>query len=151
MKENYKAKYKLNERKKDSVIKLYIKPSDAYMKIINTLKRNKEISYKQHKKLRKFMEKLKDNSFQVFRNKYKNKALEDFVTNSNTLVFTDENNTNIIQKSDPIYLDPYDNNYFKSHFYAPSKKIFGFYIDTLYANVIVIWLMTIFVNNNFIF
>ena len=143
LKENYKAKYKLNERKKDSVIKLYIKPSDAYMKVINTLKRNKKISYKQHKKLRKFMEKLKDNSFQVFRNKYKNKALEDFVTNSNTLVFTDENNTNIIQKSDPIYLDPYDNNYFKSHFYAPSKKIFGFYIDTLYANIIVIWLMTI--------
>jgi hypothetical protein len=63
------------------------------------------------------------------------------VTNANTLNFTDENNSNVIQKTDPIYLDPYDYDYFKSHFYSPRKKIFGTYLDTFVANVIVIWLM----------
>jgi len=48
-----------------------------------------------------------------------------------------------IQKSDPIYLDPYDKGFFGAHFYAPQKKIFGTYIDTFWANVMVIWLMVI--------
>ena len=89
------------------------------------------------------MGRIKDESFNQFKQKFKNKALEDFVTNSNTMNFTDEDEFNVIQKKDPIYLDPYDFDYFKAHFYSPKKKIFGIYIDTFYANLIVIWLMTI--------
>ena len=93
--------------------------------------------------MKKLMGRIKDESFNQFKQKFKNKALEDFVTNSNTMTFTDENEFSVIQKKDPIYLDPYDFDYFKAHFYAPKKKIFGVYIDTFYANLIVIWLMTI--------
>ena len=89
------------------------------------------------------MKNLKKVSFKQFKYKYKNKALEDVVTNANSLDHTDENNNYIIQKSYPIYLDPYDNDYLKAHFYAPKKKIFGTYFDTFTANVSVIWIMTI--------
>ena len=113
------------------------------MAIIDAKKEEGTLSAKNHKKARKFMSKILDISFQNFRGKYKNKALEDFVTNANSLQFTDENYDYIIQKKDPIYLLPYDNDGFKSHFYAPQKKIFGTYIDTFWANMIVIWFMTL--------
>ncbi len=144
VKERYKIIYKNNEFKKDSLQQKHIKPNSKFIAIIDAKKDAKEITQKEHRKLKKIASKIKNENFKKFRNKYKNKALEDFVTNSNTLIFTDEDNSNIIQKSDPIYLDPYDFDYFKSHFYAPRKKIFGFYMDTFVANLIVIWLMTIF-------
>ena len=69
--------------------------------------------------------------------------MEDFVTNTNSFEVTDEDNNYVIQKSYPIYLDPYDNDYLKAHFYAPKKRLFGVYFDTFTANVAVIWSMTI--------
>jgi hypothetical protein len=75
---------------------------------------------------------------------YTNESLEKFVTNktdrSGPLVI--ENNY-IVQKADPIYLDPYDKGFFGAHFYAPRKRLFGVYIDTFWANAIVIWGMTL--------
>jgi ABC-type multidrug transport system ATPase subunit len=141
-KENYKEIYKTNERKRDEAQQVFFKPNEAFIKQIDEKKKLGIINSKEHRKLKRLMTKLKDENFKNFRNKYKNKALEDFVTNSNTLNFTDEDGYSIIQKTDPIYLDPYDFNYFKAHFYSPSKKVFGYYIDTYYANLIVIWLMT---------
>lgn len=141
-KERYKKIYNYFEAKKDSVQQLYTRPNKEFKEILEAKRKEGLITGKEYKKLRKFFGKLKDQSFQTFRNKYKNKALEDFVTNANTLTFTDENNDNVIQKTDPVYLDPYDYDYFKAHFYAPKKKIFGIYLDSFLANVIVIWLMT---------
>ena len=142
-KEGYMVKYLDIEKAKDSIQQTFTKPNDEFMAVIDAKKEAGEMSAKDHKKARKFMSKILDVSFQNFRGKFKNKALEDFVTNANSLQFTDENEDNIIQKKDPIYLLPYDNDGFKSHFYAPKKKIFGTYIDTFWANLIVIWLMTI--------
>jgi ABC-type multidrug transport system ATPase subunit len=141
LKERYKKVYNHFESKKDSVQQKFTRPTEEFKSILEIKREAGEINGKEFKKMRKFFGKLKDNSFQTFRNKYKNKALEDFVTNANTLNFTDENNANVIQKTDPIYLDPYDYDYFKSHFYSPRKKIFGTYLDTFVSNVIVIWLM----------
>jgi len=75
---------------------------------------------------------------------YTNESLEKFVTNKTDLSgpLVIENNY-IIQKADPIYLDPYDKGFFSAHFYAPRKKLFGVYIDTFWANAIVIWGMTL--------
>ena len=66
------------------------------------------------------------------------------ITNKDTNEVTDEDNNYVIQKSYPIYLNPYDYDYLKAHFYAPKKKLFGVYFDTFSANVVVIWCMTIF-------
>ena len=142
-KQMYMNTYLAIEHKRDSVTQNFTKPNDEFMVVLDVQKEAGNLSAKNHKMARKFMAKLLNESFQNFRGKYKNKALEDFVTNRNSLQATDENNDNVIQKKDPIYLLPYDNDGFKSHFYAPKKKIFGSYIDTFWANLIVIWSMTI--------
>lgn len=143
-KEQYMNNYLIYEKQKDSIQQSYTKPNDAFMAILDSKKEAGTISAKNHKNIRKLAGKFLDISFQNFRDKFKNKALEDFVTNANSLQFTDEDHDNIIQKKDPIYLLPYDNDGLRSHFYAPEKKIFGTYIDTFWANVMVIWSMTIF-------
>ena len=48
----------------------------------------------------------------------------------------------LIQKTDPIYADPTGSS-FRSHFFAPRKKVGGKYFDTYWVNSAVIWLMSI--------
>lgn len=143
VKERYKRKYKAYEDKKDSVEKNFMKPSVEYISILDKAKNENIINQKEHKKLRKFMTKLKEEAFHQFMYKYKNSSLEDVVTNTNSFEVTDEDNHYVIQKSYPIYLDPYDYDYLKAHFYAPKKKFFGVYFNTFTANILVIWGMTI--------
>ena len=143
-KDGYKKTYKTNESLRDNAQQKFIKPNAEFMNLLDKEKAAKRITSKEHRNFKRLMSKLKDENFKRFRNRYKNKALEDFVTNSNTLNFTDEDHQSVIQKTDPIYLDPYDFDYFKSHFYSPRKKVFGHYLDTYYANLIVIWAMTLF-------
>ena len=142
LKKGYMLDYNKYEKKKDKVQRTYTKPSPSFIKIIDKKLASSSISNEEYEKMKKLMSRIKDESFNQFKQKFKNKALEDFVTNSNTMNFTDEDEYSVVQKKDPIYLDPYDFDYFKAHFYTPKKKIFGVYIDTFYANLIVIWLMT---------
>ncbi|MBX7093780.1 MAG: ATP-binding cassette domain-containing protein [Flavobacteriales bacterium] len=74
---------------------------------------------------------------------YTNQSLTNFVTNRNDLKPIVVENGYLVQKSDPIYLDPYDKGFLESHFYAPRKRLFGSYIDTFWANMMVIWLMSL--------
>ncbi len=52
----------------------------------------------------------------------------------------------LVQKIDPVYLDPQDRRMlsFRSHFLAPNKNLFGNLVPTFYFNVMVIWIFTIF-------
>ena len=74
-----------------------------------------------------------------------NESLEQFATNKTDLTKLIEANGYLVQKSDPIYLDPYDKSFWNAHFYAPRKRIamFDTYVPTYWANIVVIWLMTI--------
>jgi ABC-type multidrug transport system ATPase subunit len=80
----------------------------------------------------KFIE-MKDN--------YTNDALSDYVKDKNSLSKILELDGHLIQKADPIYLTPTK---FRSHFYAPEKRVFGSYYDTFWVNITIIWLMCIF-------
>ncbi len=73
---------------------------------------------------------------------YKNDQLEIFATNRNDLNYIAEYNGELIQKKDLVYLMPYNASFFETHFYAPTKKLFGRFIDTFYANLLVLWGMT---------
>jgi ABC transport system ATP-binding/permease protein len=53
-----------------------------------------------------------------------------------------ENKGELIQKIDPIYLDP-THPFLKAHFYAPRKQLFGNFYPTFWVNIIVIWVSTI--------
>jgi len=74
--------------------------------------------------------------------KYSNESLEEFVTNKNEYERIVEYKGKLIQKTDPIYLDPM-NPFIKSHFYAPRKMIFGEYYKTFWVNIMVIWVSII--------
>jgi ABC-type multidrug transport system ATPase subunit len=71
-----------------------------------------------------------------------NEALSDFVTNRNDLTKLIEQDGHLIQKSDPIYTIPRGKSIISAHFYAPNKYLFGLKLSTLFANVIMLWLMT---------
>jgi len=71
-----------------------------------------------------------------------NNSLEEFVKNTKSSERTVEFKGRIVQKLDPIFLDP-EPRFIKAHFYAPRKMMFGRYIDTFWVNLIVIWTMTI--------
>ncbi len=76
-------------------------------------------------------------------NNYKNDQLESFATNRNDMTYIAEYNGELIQKKDLIYLMPYNSDFFGAHFYAPAKNLYGRFIDTFYANLMVLWGMTI--------
>ena len=71
-----------------------------------------------------------------------NEKLKEFVTNRNEFKRIVEYKGELIQKIDPIYLDP-DNKFVKAHFYAPRKQVFGKYVTTIWVNVVIIWGMSV--------
>ena len=83
----------------------------------------------------------KEEYFRIKR-EYDNESLTDFVTNSSAVERIIEYKDELIQKIDPIYLDP-SSRFIRAHFYAPRKQIFGRYFDTFGVNICVIWFMTI--------
>lgn len=74
---------------------------------------------------------------------YHNESLEDIVTNKNDLKKIVEYKGELVQKYNQIYLTPTDCGFLGSHFYAPSKPIFGKQMTTLSANVLVLWIMSV--------
>ena len=73
---------------------------------------------------------------------YENESLHGLVTFSEDIIL--EDNNELHQKDDAIYLLPKNKPFFNAQFYAPFKYIFGNKIDTFWANMIVIWLTVVF-------
>lgn len=80
-------------------------------------------------------------AFLKMRDNYANESLEDFVTNKNETLKEIEYDHQIVQKLDPIFMEP-KHSFIRSHFYSPQKMLFGKKIDTFVVNVIVLWVMT---------
>jgi hypothetical protein len=78
-------------------------------------------------------------------NDYYNYKLEEIVTKpyerKKILVYKNA----LVQNVDPIYLDPYKKGFlsFRTHFYAPSKYIFGIKTDTFVFNISLVFLSTL--------
>ncbi|HEY5470688.1 MAG TPA: ATP-binding cassette domain-containing protein [Bacteroidales bacterium] len=81
-------------------------------------------------------------NFLKLRDDYANESLEEFVTNKNEIVKTVEYKGEILQKLEPIYMEP-EFRFIRAHFYSPTKQVFGVYVDTLIVNVVVLWIMTL--------
>lgn len=81
-------------------------------------------------------------AFQKLKNDYFNISLEESVTAKNDTQKTIDYNGELIQKFDPVYVDP-KLKFIKAHFYSPTKQVFGRYVDTYIINVLVIWSMTV--------
>jgi len=83
-------------------------------------------------------------AFNSMRDDFYNESLGDLVLNSNDFYRIIERDGKLIQRLHPIYQDPTGSNLLRSHFFAPRKKLFGFYLETYWANVLVIWTMSAF-------
>ncbi|MBV6645411.1 MAG: ATP-binding cassette domain-containing protein [Cyclobacteriaceae bacterium] len=80
-------------------------------------------------------------SFNLLKQDYFNKGLNDIVTNRTRLKKISIGDAMLVQKKDPIYMEPYSD-YGRAHFYSPIKRIADWRIDTVWFNVLVIWLFT---------
>jgi ABC-type multidrug transport system ATPase subunit/uncharacterized tellurite resistance protein B-like protein len=78
--------------------------------------------------------------------RFQNDMVEIFVTNKNSEERIVEYEGKLVHKIYPVYFSPDAPNHwfaYRTHFFAPEKHIFGFFIPTLYFNVGVIWLMSL--------
>lgn len=86
-------------------------------------------------------------SLTELKNKHFNESLSDLVRNVSTKNKFIEFNNHIVQQVDPVYNEPnmlrlpID---YRTHFFAPEKPFFGKVFDTYYFNIIVVWLMSLF-------
>tara|TARA_Y100000589_G_scaffold258425_1_gene247771 strand:+ start:77 stop:1093 length:1017 start_codon:yes stop_codon:yes gene_type:complete len=107
---------------------------DFYIKMYNIFARLK------NQKIAKFRN--KENGKILFieqRDNFQNESLNDLVKNKDELNKIIEFDEQLVQKSDPIYRDAKG---FRAHFFAPSKKLFGYSLDTFWVNILVILGMT---------
>ncbi len=88
------------------------------------------------------LEKKDKEAFLKVKRQHSNDQLKEFVTNEKEKDRIIEFKGELVQKWNPIYLDP-KHPLIKAHFYAPTKNLFGSNFSTLWINVIVIWIMTI--------
>jgi ABC transport system ATP-binding/permease protein len=80
-----------------------------------------------------------------YKNKYYNESLADLVTNISVKERIIEFNGKLYQQINPVFLDPRPEHMldYRTHFFAPTKNLFGLRIDTYWFNMLVIWIMTI--------
>ena len=93
----------------------------------------------------KLISKMGHQSFIKMEDDYENESLKNFVENKNDLspIKCLEVDGKLIQRADPIYLDPTESNLGSAHFYAPNKRLINHLIPTFWFNISVIWLMSL--------
>jgi hypothetical protein len=67
--------------------------------------------------------------------------MADIVLNRNEISKVYESNKRLVQKKDPIFMEP-TSNFGRAHFYAPLKIVNHVKIDTLWYNILMMWLLT---------
>jgi ABC-type multidrug transport system ATPase subunit len=72
-----------------------------------------------------------------------NESLEDILTHKNDLKKIVRYENRFVQKNNLIYRYPRYEGLLGAHYYAPYKQVNGYWIPTLWMNVMVIWFMTI--------
>lgn len=83
-------------------------------------------------------------NFEMIKNQYQNEGLSDLVKKTKEVDKIIERGGGFIQVADPVYRDPIGTAPLRAHFFAPQKILYGTtYIDTFWANVYVIWLMSL--------
>jgi ABC-type multidrug transport system ATPase subunit/uncharacterized tellurite resistance protein B-like protein len=94
--------------------------------------------------VQKLIKQYGNDGYLALQENYENESLNQMVLNSND--FGErclEKDGKLIQRIEPIYLDPTDSNLGRAHFYAPNKKFMGTLYPTYGFNMAVIWLMSI--------
>jgi ABC-type multidrug transport system ATPase subunit len=123
----------INQQVIDSTRKFLKTINKIYIRIYNNANEAKDDLIREQEKTP--AEKFK---FLELKRRYYNEKLAEFVENNTELIRIIEYKGRLIQKSDPIYLDPV-HPFVKAHFYAPRKMLFGHYYNTFWVDILVIW------------
>ena len=92
----------------------------------------------------KLIKKLGNDNFIALKDDYTNEGLEQLMLNGNDLGDRClDQGGRLIQRIDPVYLDPSESNLGRAHFFAPNKKFMGKLIPTFWFNISVIWIMSL--------
>ena len=86
-------------------------------------------------------------AFDAMKMKYQNESVSRMVENSSNAVRIVEWEGELVQKIYPVYFEDHRPDHlidFRENFYVPAKYFWGKKYDTLYFNIAVIWVMTIF-------
>jgi len=82
--------------------------------------------------------------YQMLLSKNQNSKIEELVKNEGSdLDEIIEGDGKLIATADPIYRDGSRNYFIRSHFFAPTKNVFGKLYSTYWINIIVIWGMSL--------
>lgn len=121
-------------------LKNYIEGLDKYY-----VKRGNQFNRTKDSITTSYISQYGDSAYNKMKDEYSNDNLRALVQNKNTLEIYQilERNGRLLRRTNAIYYDPTESNFLRAHFFAPRKKIFGTYIDTYWANTLVIWLMSI--------
>lgn len=107
-----------------------------YTEISNTAGQRRDSIY------RKLVDSLNNDGLYALKKHNYNKALADWVLNTNEINKYLETETRIIPKHEPIFMLP-DHPWGRAHFYAPKKLFNGQYVKTLWFNLAVLWSFTL--------
>jgi len=112
--------------------------NSVYIKVFNSNSEARDKSIRDRNKTDADKE-----AFVKLKNDYMNEAMADLVRNANEFNKIIEQEGRLIQRADPVFLEPYQSDLGNSHFFAPRKKVFGVYFDTFKFNLCVIWGMSL--------
>ena len=114
---------------------------DSLRAVIRTTSRS--ISLKRDSLYTRMKEQMGDEQFLSFREKHYNENVANVVLNWLNTNKIYDSEKKLIQKADPIFMKP-GSRYGRAHFYAPYKQVGNLVIETLLFNIIVIWIMNVF-------
>lgn len=73
----------------------------------------------------------------------RNESLAEFVTNKGDVHVITESEGMLVRKSDPVYLEDPSSGFLGAQFYAPAKYLLGLRIPTFWANLLLLWTMSL--------
>ena len=105
------------------------------------IRKKNDVFAKKQELVLQLNEKLGVEAAKNFKNRYSNEQLEDMVLNSSVREKTIISGNRIVRKYEPVFISEYCNGRNPAPFYTHSKSFFGMQMETLWYNLIIIWLM----------
>jgi ABC-type multidrug transport system ATPase subunit len=107
---------------------------------------NKAVAQREKMILQMETAKGSDYNQNTYKNLYYNENLADLVTNISEKNRIIEYNGQLVQQINPVFLDPNMDGVlnYRAHFFAPQKNLFGNFVSTYWFNVMMIWMMSLF-------
>ena len=99
---------------------------------------NQAVASKENK-YQSLVDSLGKDAMLLLKQRYYNNQIADVVTNKNEIVKIIETGNELVRKKDPVFMKP-ESNIGRAHFYAPVKIINNQQVETIWFNIIFIWL-----------